>query len=345
MLEAVDLRKTFPPPLRGWRRRPVGEATVAVDGVSFRVGPGEVVGLLGPNGAGKTTAVRMLATLILPTSGTARVRGIDVVRRPLEARAHLGVMLGGERTTYWKLTGRENLGYFGTLYRVPPAVLRQRISEILRRFDLEEKADQLVERYSSGMKQRLALARAMLPDPPVLLLDEPTVGLDPRAARSLRDLIAELRADGRAVLLTTHNMQEADELSDRVLIIDRGRIIAEGTPQALKSRLRRSAVVRLELQGPDGEDPAGWAASLGLAGVERMASHRDEAGGVWELSLAARTPQNGEPPTELALAPIVAEAERRGLRVVRAGQETPTLESVFLALTGRRLGEGAEARG
>ena len=206
----------------------------AVDGIDLRVEPGEIFGVLGPNGAGKTTTLRMLATLLEPTSGEARVLGIDVRERPREVRARLGAMLSGERSLYWKLTGRENLEYFAALYHVPPRETRARIDRALAEVKLSDRADDYVERYSTGMRQRLALARALLPDPPLLILDEPTVGLDPQAARDLRDRVRDLRRQGRTVLLTTHYMEEADQLCDRVAIIDHGRIVALDTPAALK---------------------------------------------------------------------------------------------------------------
>src|SRR2546426_1006896 len=204
----------------------------AVDGIDLVVEPGEIFGLLGPTGAGKTTTMKMLATLLIPTSGTIRVLGIDPLERPREVRARLGAMLSGERSLYWKLTGRENLEYFAALYHVPPGETKARIEKVLAAVKLADRADDYVERYSTGMRQRLALARALLPDPPLVVLDEPTVGLDPQASRDLRDRVRELKAQGRTVLLTTHYMEEADQLCDRVAIIDHGRIVALDTPAA-----------------------------------------------------------------------------------------------------------------
>src|SRR5438094_894276 len=225
----------------------------AVDGIDLRVESGEIFGLLGPNGAGKTTTMKMLATLLIPTSGTIRVLGIDPLERPREVRARLGAMLSGWRSLYWKLTARENLEYFAALYHVPQAETDQRIAGVLTAVKLTDRAEDYVERYSTGMRQRLALARALLPDPPLIILDEPTVGLDPQASRDLRDRVRELRAQGRTVLLTTHYMEEADQLCDRVAIIDHGRIVALDTPAALKRTIRAEEVVHLEL-GIDGDD-------------------------------------------------------------------------------------------
>lgn len=219
----------------GRRRRAVRREITAVDRLDLTIRRGELFGLLGPNGAGKTTTIRMICTLLEPASGTVRVWGHDAGRAPAEVRRHLGVVLMGERSVYWKLTGRENLEYFAALYQVPRDHTRTRIPELLDRVGLTARADDLVERYSTGMRQRLALIKAMVHDPPVLLLDEPTTGLDPQAARNIRDLIRHLhRSEGKTIILTTHYMEEADQLCERVGIIDHGRIIALDAPQALK---------------------------------------------------------------------------------------------------------------
>src|SRR5213083_1939432 len=258
-VETRDLVKVFERGRRTiWQRlrreRDKRERFRAVDGIDLRVERGEIFGLLGPNGAGKTTTMKMLATLLIPTSGTISVLGIDVLARPRDVRARLGAMLSGERSLYWKLTARENLEYFAALYHVPPRQARARIDDALASVKLLDRADDYVERYSTGMRQRLALARALLPDPPLVILDEPTVGLDPQAARDLRDRVRELRAQGRTVLLTTHYMEEADQLCDRIAIIDHGQIVALDTPAALKRRIRAEEVVTLEIGMPSGED-------------------------------------------------------------------------------------------
>ena len=163
----------------------------AVDGVNLQIERGEIFGLLGPNGAGKSTTIRMLCTLLEPTSGTARVNGYDVVRQANDVRRSLGTLLAGERSIYWKLSGRENLEYFAALNHIPPTVARKRVDELLERLEIKERSNELVEKYSTGMRQRIAIAKTLLARPPILLLDEPTLGLDPQAARNLRELILD----------------------------------------------------------------------------------------------------------------------------------------------------------
>jgi ABC-2 type transport system ATP-binding protein len=217
------------------------------------VNPGELFGLLGPNGAGKTTTIKMLVTLLIPTSGVARVLGHDVVRDAQSVRRKIGYVFGGDRGAYERLSGLDNLRYFSELYGVPPRVQKRRIPELLELVGLTGRAKERVEGYSRGMRQRLHIARGLLHDPPVVVLDEPTIGLDPVGARELRHTIAELAQAGKTVLLTTHYMYEADALCDRIAVIAEGEIVAEGTPSALKSIVADRTVVEIEAYGlPDG---------------------------------------------------------------------------------------------
>src|SRR5215211_6531478 len=220
----------------------------AVNGVDLQIERGEIFGLLGPNGAGKSTTIRMLCTLTEPTSGTAQVNGFDIVKQANDVRRSLGTVLAGERSIYWKLTGRENLEYFAALYHIPAEIAKQRVDELIERMELKDRSNELVEKYSTGMRQRIAIAKALLARPPILLLDEPTLGLDPQAARRVRELIAELKQEGHTILLTTHYMEEADQLSDRIGIIDTGKVIALDTPEGLKRRIDQQEVIRLELK-------------------------------------------------------------------------------------------------
>ena len=299
----------------------------AVDGIDLTVQSGEIFGLLGPNGAGKTTTMKMLATLLLPTSGSIRVLGIDPLARPREVRARLGAMLSGERSLYWKLTARENLEYFAALYHVAPAETRPRIDRALVAVKLADRADDYVERYSTGMRQRLALARALLPDPPLVILDEPTVGLDPQASRDLRDRVRELRAQGRTVLLTTHYMEEADQLCDRVAIIDHGKIVALDTPAALKRTIRAEEVVHLEL-ALEGDDRA-VLDRLGRAATVARSERRNGT-----LTVTAHCASARE------FVPAAFDAARSTGATIHHVEVVPvTLEDVFISLTGRALRE------
>jgi ABC-2 type transport system ATP-binding protein len=305
------------------------EDVVAVAGVSFCVRAGEIFGLLGPNGAGKSTTIRMLCTLLEPTGGSARIAGYDVVREADMVRRCLGAVLTGERSIYWKLTGRENLAYFAALYHLPPAVARRRIQELLERLEIAQRADEYVERYSSGMKQRIAIAKALLANPPVLLLDEPTIGLDPQAARTLRALILELKRDGHTILLTTHYMEEADLLCDRIGIVDHGTIIALDTPAALKRSIEQPDIVQVEIEG---SDVALVDALRDLPGAQHVAWHDRAVDGAWSITLQTADSRSVLP----ALFERIGAASGR-IRNVTVAQ--PSLEDVFIAHTGKRLRE------
>ncbi len=317
----TGLRRLLPGP------RPPLRVSTAVAGVSFQIARGEVFGLLGPNGAGKSTTIRMLCTLLEPTSGSARVAGFDVQRQGTQVRQNLGTVLASERSLYWKLTGRENLEYFAALYHLPPEVARKRIDELLERMELTNRAGDLVEAYSTGMKQRVVLARALLARPPIVLLDEPTLGLDPQAARRVRELVTELKAEGHTILLTTHYMEEADQLSDRIGIIDQGRIIALDTPAKLKQTIGQRDALRLEV--------AGWEPHLAeplsrLPGVGGLATRYLGTDSVWEVSLQA---DDGR-----AVLPTIIEQLGRGsARIVNLKVAEPSLEDVFIHLTGKAL--------
>ena len=207
----------------------------AVDHVSFEVGNGEVFGLLGPNGAGKTTTMRLLSTLLKPTSGTATVAGHDLLREPQKVRASIGV-LPEDTGLYDRLTPREHLLYYGRLHRMPEDVLRKRGDELLDIMELKDRANTKVGDFSKGMKQKVALLRAFIHDPPVLLLDEPTAGLDVMSARSIQGFVERFRKEGKAIMISTHNMTEAQKLCDRLAIIDHAKIVAAGTVAELQKR-------------------------------------------------------------------------------------------------------------
>ena len=206
----------------------------AVDGISFAVNRGEVFGLLGQNGAGKTTTIKMLTTLLAPTSGECRVLGYRSFGEEKKIRPRINFIFGGEMGVYRRLSARDNLQYFSNLYLISRAEQSKRIDAILKLVDLTDRADDLAETYSKGMIQRLQIARGLINNPEILFMDEPTVGLDPLGARMLRDIIRRLREEGRTVLLTTHYLAEAEELCDRMVIINRGKLVAGGTPTQIK---------------------------------------------------------------------------------------------------------------
>jgi len=237
-VDVQEIRRVFTP-----RKR---EPVVALDGVSLAIPAGEVHGLLGPNGAGKTTLVKILSTVLLPSGGRAFVGGHDVVTETEAVRPLIGIVFGGERGLYTRLTARQNLEYWGALYRLSGAQIKERSAELLERVGLTERADQRVEEFSRGMKQRLHLARGLMGDARVLFLDEPTTGMDPLAAREFRALINQLKGEGRTILLTTHDMVEAETVCDRVTLIDRGRILATETPRSLGSLISRFQRIDVE---------------------------------------------------------------------------------------------------
>jgi ABC-2 type transport system ATP-binding protein len=321
---ASHLRRVYRTGGRFFRRK--GE-TVAVDDISFQVQQGTIFGLLGPNGAGKTTTIKMLSTLLIPTSGTATVGGHDVVREDRTVRRQLGVVLGGDRGLYAKLSARANLVYFGNLYGMTSESIRRRTDEMLELVNLQDRADDRVEGYSRGMKQRLHLAKALMHDPPILILDEPTIGLDPAAAVELRRAIGRLVPD-HSVLLTTHDMHEADQLCAEIAIVDRGLIVAQGTPDELKARVGGNRRVVISTQAPLNGRLAGVEAGLNaLTDVQRVVTDLDDAGGSRLTVLCTETPRALD--TALALL-RTTDAVITQVQVIE-----PTLEDVFLSVAGR----------
>jgi len=316
VIEAADLHRTYRTTTGVLRRR--SKDVEAVRGVSFEIGEGELFGLLGPNGAGKTTTIKMLITLLLPTSGSARVLGYDVVRDAREVRRRIGYVFGGERGVYERLSGYDNLRYFAELYGVPPRLQKPRIEELLALVGLQGREHERAEGYSRGMKQRLHVARGLLHDPPVLFLDEPTIGLDPVGAREVRATIASLVEAGKTVLLTTHYMFEADTLCDRIAVISKGRIVAEGTPLDLKRGVAQGTVVEVEVYGVVG----GAVERLrSLDGVVAVAVEEREQAQV----LVVQT----EPGVELTQT-ILGHLD--GADLGRISRREPTLEDAYVAL-------------
>ncbi len=301
--------------------------TVAVADVSFAVPRGTIFGLLGPNGAGKTTTIKMLSTLLIPTGGTATVGGYDVVRDERMVRRQLGVVLGGDRGLYAKLSARDNLVYFGNLYGMTDRSIAHRAAELLDLVGLSERANERVEGYSRGMKQRLHLVKALLHDPPILILDEPTIGLDPAAAVDLRRAIAAL-VPAHTVLLTTHDMNEADQLCRAIAIVDHGEIVAAGTPEELKARVAGERRIVVTTHRPlNGRATVLDAQLSGLPGVRGVSQATAAAGGSELTILCADIAAT----LDATLATLRGcDATISGVRVVE-----PTLEDAFLAIAGR----------
>jgi len=316
VVEVEELARTYRTSTGIVRRRTV--EVEAVRGVSFEIAKGELFGLLGPNGAGKTTTIKMLITLLLPSSGTARVLGFDVAREPREVRKRIGYVFGGDRGLYERLSCLDNLRYFAELYGVDPRSQKQRIQELLDLVGLAGREREKVEGYSRGMRQRLHIARGLLHDPEVVFLDEPTIGVDPVGARELRATIAALTTTGKTVLLTTHYMFEADALCDRIAVIAQGRIVAEGSPQALKAGVGEGTVVEIEVYGI--ED----------AVVERVRTLDGvSAVGIEERDQKQVLVVQTSPGRELVHA-ILAHLD--GSMVGRVSSREPTLEDAYVAL-------------
>jgi len=316
VVEAVELHRTYRVTTGTVRRR--SHDVEAVRGVSFSIREGELFGLLGPNGAGKTTTIKMLITLLIPTSGSAHVLGYDVVRDAGRVRERVGYVFGGDKGLYERLSALDNLRYFAELYGVEPRRQRLRIDELLGLVGLRGREHERVETYSRGMRQRLHLARGLIHDPPVLFLDEPTIGVDPVGARELRALIASLTQAGKTVLLTTHYMFEADSLCDRIAVIADGAIVAQGTPQELKAGVEQGGVVEVEVFGIDEGSVRRIEALPGVLAVT-----------VEEQELKQLLIVQTAPGAEL-MHVILAQLE--GASVGRISQREPTLEDAYVQL-------------
>ncbi len=301
---------------RTFQRTRKAAPVAALDRLDLTIDAGEIHGLLGPNGAGKTTLCKILATVLLPTAGTASVLGHDVVTSTAVVRRLIGIVFGGERGLYGRLTARQNLRYWSALYRQPAAAGRARADRLLDRVGLADRADDRVETYSRGMKQRLHLARGLIGDPRVVVLDEPTTGLDPVAAREFRALVTELRAEGRTVLLTTHDMAEAEAICDRVSLIDGGRLLATEDPRTIGRWL--STYERVQATGVPPQLAAQLAELPGVAAV------LDQPGG----GIRVETDAPG------AAGLVLRRLLDAGVTAV--GTARPSLEEVYLHVIGQR---------
>lgn len=315
-VEVRDLRRVFTPAVGLFKR--TRKEIVAVEGVSFDIKRGELFGLLGPNGAGKTTTVKMLTTLLIPTSGRGTVLGYDVETQAHQLRSRIGFIFGGERGLYWRLSAMDNLRYFASLYHVEPSIAKRRIAYLLEMVGLEGRGNEKVEGFSRGMKQRLHIARMLLHNPDLLFLDEPTIGLDPVGARDLRQVVRNLQAEKKTILLTTHYMFEADELCERIAVINHGRIIALDTPSGLKQNVSDLSVIELDVPGIDNDRLKAlrslpFVASLAVTDQEQM------------QRLSIHSPRGAE-----AVPGLLAALD--GVKVGRVVVREPTLEDAYIRL-------------
>ncbi len=323
--------------VRGLRRvyRVKPKPVVALAGVDLAVEPGEFFGLLGPNGAGKTTLIKILTTLLLPSEGTARIFGFDVEHQTKQIRRIMNMVAGGEQSGYGILTVREQLWMFSQFYGLPSRDGWNRVDELIDAVGMAEQREQKVSTLSTGQRQRMNFARGLLNDPWIFFLDEPTLGLDVAAARAVRELVLAWKAavPGRTVLLTTHYMQEADELCDRIAIVDHGRILALGTPDELKRRVQQESVFRLELDRLDG----------GVAALRKLP-------GVLGAALAAGDQPDGRDDRQTvevnlslvddaALGGVVGALGGLGAHILALRKSEPSLEDVFVELVGRGFGD------
>jgi ABC-2 type transport system ATP-binding protein len=314
-IEARDLTKTY------------GKDVRALDGLGFSVEAGTVFGLLGPNGAGKSTTVKILTTLSLPDSGQARVAGIDVLAEPDRVRRAIG-LVGQRSGVDLEATGRENLTLQGQVYGLRGGQLRARVGELLERFGLAEAADRVARGYSGGMQRRLDIAMGLIHRPRVLFLDEPTTGLDPEVRAGMWAEIAHLSAaEGLTILLTTHYLEEADRLAGRLAIVDRGRVVAEGSPDELKGELRGDAI-HVELGGPEADG--------------RAAGALDRVPGVWEVAVEGRSLRARTGDGSAAVPAVLQALEAGGVRVASVTIARPSLDDVYLRHTGRSFTRVAE---
>jgi ABC-2 type transport system ATP-binding protein len=310
------------------------DVTVALDKVNIKIHPRELFGLLGPNGSGKTTMIKCLSTILIPDEGTAIVNGFDARKETSKVRASLGLVVGGERTLYWKLTARDNLMYFSSLYKMQRNYAKKRVEELLEVFQLSDRADERLEDYSTGMRQKVAIARALLHDPPILLLDEPTLGLDPNFARQIRNQIKELsEKQGKTVLLTTHYMDEADQLCDRVAFINNGKIVAVDTPNKLKAMVKETERVEVTVYNPPANIEEHIRSLLPDAEVVKLIPGNEADGIPSRIKIIGGT-------TEKHMGKIIDFLRQKNVHIGSLDIGVPTLEDVYIKLTGAKLTEG-----
>jgi ABC-2 type transport system ATP-binding protein len=306
----------------------------AVDRLNLEIGKGEMFGLLGPNGAGKTTLVKMLCTLLPPDEGTASVNGFDIVRQQMNVKQSLGTLFSvGERGFFWRLNGYRNLEFYAAIYNVPRQRRKERIMEVLTLVGMKESAFELFQKYSGGMKRKLALARTLLPDPPVLLLDEPTNGLDVLSSRNIREFIKNTlsREQGKTVLYTTHFIEEAAQICDRIGIMNYGRLIALDAPEAIKGMIKRAEAVNLTVEGMKDSQLKAIKGLSGVVGVAVEEGYSMPGQRLLCLQLESLD----------SLRYVFDFLSEQKIRLVNFKRIEPTLEDAFIELTGRSARKNA----
>ncbi len=323
-VEVKNLNRTFT--TKAVRGKSKKEIVKALNDVNLTINEGELFGLLGPNGAGKTTLIKILCTLLLPSSGEAKVLGHDVQKETNLIRQKINMVSGGETSGYGLLTVRENIWLFSQLYGIPSKEANRRIDMLMEELKLEHKKNSKVRTLSTGLRQKANMVRGFMTNPSLIFLDEPTLGLDVNASRLIRDFIKKwMREDpSRTMLLTTHYMVEADELCDRVAIINDGRVLACDTPANLKRLIHQDSVLKLEIRQVDD-----LSAFRNIAGIRNFTSSNDLAAGTTKLSFIL----DGE----AVVADIVAAVPKSGSKILSVQKTEPTLEDVFVALVGRGL--------
>jgi len=330
-IQTIDLTKTFKSKIQGsetgfFRRKTV--SVNAVDNLNLEIKKGELFGLLGPNGAGKTTLVKMLCTLLPPDSGTALINGYDIIKQQMQVKRSLGTLFSvGERGFFWRLNGYRNLEFFASIYNVPRQKRQARILEVLKLVGLENSAFELFQKYSGGMKRKLSLARTLLSDPPIILLDEPTTGLDVISSRNIREFVRKtVKESGKTVLYTTHYIEEAAQICDRVGILKQGKIVALDTPDALKAKIKNEELIYLIVE------------DITLAQIEQI-RYLQGVIGITEKTDEDFMPNQKGICIELEsvdrLPSIFDFLFGQKIKLVNFKREEPTLEDAFIELTKR----------
>ncbi|SEC28325.1 ABC transporter ATP-binding protein [Paenibacillus sp. GP183] len=331
MIKVDDVTKVYEQTRKiGWFKK-VKENKVAVNRLTLDLHPGEIVGLLGLNGAGKTTTIKMLSTLLAPTSGTITIDGEDIEGNRRAIQSKINMIAGGERMLYWRLTGRENLHYFGRMYGLSEAVTMSRSEALLEEVGLSDAVDIPVEKYSKGMKQRLQIARGLMNDPKYLFLDEPTLGLDAPIARHLRKMVKELAVKkGKGILLTSHYLQEVEELCDRVYVINRGQLMLAGTTQDIVRQTSGDQIVQIQVERWREEIQSAMSLEMRLPMEAISVDPQSDDGSGTRLIIKTNS-------ADLLVPRLLTWLVERGMNITGLSTEKPTLEDAII-----RLSEGVE---